>query len=353
MQLKNMLRFKMAWAHPTGPDSDVVLSSRIRLARNMEDQPFPSRAGAKTCRDILEGAFRAAKRTSELKKAALISLEDIDPMDRYFLVERRLISHILASQPKNRGIAVGEEEVLSMMVNEEDHLRLQGIDSGLCLEDLLSSVDKLDSSLSKDIPFAFDPKRGYLTACPTNAGTGLRASCLVHLPGLALTGEINAILKKLPQIGMTVRGVYGEGTQVMGDFYQLSNNLSMGVSEKAIVAGITKTVKNIIRSETSARRALSTGDQKLRLQDITYRSLGAMMQSRLMSFEETMQHLSYLRMGLSLKWQLPADLKTVNELLVLTQPMHIQMLAGKELDPIDRDFLRATLLRKKFKQEAS
>ena len=350
MQLKNMLQFKMNWARPDGRHSDVVLSSRIRLARNFDDKPFPVQADPAAARTVLERAFAATEKSKTFAEAARIRMDAIDPLDRYFLVERRLISNHLAAHPKLRGVVVGDKEILSLMVNEEDHLRLQAIDSGLCLDTLLDAITGLDDDLSREISPAFDPRLGYLTACPTNVGTGMRASGLVHLPALSLTGQMNGILSRLGRIGVTVRGIYGEGTKVMGDFYQLSNSTCLGLNEAQTVADMQNLLSELIKKEQTARRELCSGERKLRLQDLVYRSIGTLSHARSISFEETMQHLSYARMGLSLKWKdLKADLKTVNELLVLTQPMHIQMLAGKPLDACDRDFLRATLLRKKFK----
>ncbi|MFH2201480.1 MAG: protein arginine kinase [Elusimicrobiota bacterium] len=349
MQLKNMLQFKMSWARPTGPHNDVVLSSRIRLARNLEGRRFPPTADADSARAVLDSVFAAAAAHPPLAKAARIELDTVEPIDRFFLVERHLISNRLASSPQRRGVVVGDQEILSIMVNEEDHMRLQGIDSGLCLPELHQTVDALDDDLSARLKIAYDKKWGYLTSCPTNAGTGLRASCLVHLPGLGMTGQINPLLASLKKIGITARGLYGEGTQVMGDFYQLSNNVTLGPSEKGIIGGITKMVKSLIRKETEARASLSSGGRKLRLEDLVYRSLGILTQARSISFEETLRHLSFLRMGLSLGWKMPADMRVVNELFVLVQPIHIQVLAGKALDPTDQDFLRATLLRRRIK----
>lgn len=348
MQLKNMLRYKMNWARPTGPDHEVALSSRIRIARNLAGHLFPQRADKKGLKAVLSATFKASEKSGALGKAARIRLDAVDPLDRLFLVERHLVSNLLASVPHARGVVVGDGEVLSLMVNEEDHLRLQGIDSGLCLESLLGAVGRLDDELAAELKPAFDSKWGYLASCPTNTGTGLRASCLVHLPGLALTGEINRVLDGLSRLGVVARGLYGEGTKVMGDFYQISNAAALGPPEEEIAAGITHVVQSLISREKEARKALLSG-QKTRSEDLVYRSRGVLSSARMISFEETMQHLSYIRMGTAMGLKLGTDLKTINELLVLIRPAHIQMLAGKELPAGDRDFLRATLLRRKFK----
>ncbi|HAH05576.1 MAG TPA: ATP--guanido phosphotransferase [Elusimicrobia bacterium] len=348
MQLGNMLRFKMGWAEPSGRHHEVVLSSRVRLARNLAAHPFPPRAEAKEAASVLAEILEAARGTKALAKAAVIRLDDVDATDRLFLVERHLISPLLAKTPKGRAVLVGERDALSVMVNEEDHLRLQGLSSGLCLEEAFAKAGALDDELSRSLDFAFRSDWGYLAACPTNAGTGLRASCLVHLPGLGLTGEINRVLEGLSRLGMVVRGLYGEGTKVMGDLYQISNAAALGPSEGALIGSITKVVGTLVAREGEARRSLGAGGHRSRLEDLVYRSLGLLQNARVLSYEETMQHLSYVRLALSLGWRMPAGLDTVNELTVLTRPGHVQMLAGKELEAGDRDFLRASLLRKKF-----
>ncbi|MFH1725667.1 MAG: protein arginine kinase [Elusimicrobiota bacterium] len=348
MRLGNMLHHKMGWALPAGPNHEVVLSSRVRLARNLADRPFPGRAGAEDSAAVLATVADVVRKSKSLGNAAQITLEELAPLDRSFLVERHLISNLLASEPKGRAVIVGDRDILSLMINEEDHLRLQGIDSGLCLKELLGKTGALDSELSESLDIAYHLEWGYLAACPTNLGTGLRASTLVHLPGLTLTGQINRVLDGLSRLGVIARGLYGEGTKVMGDFYQISNATSLGPAEGAIVEDMTNVVGILIQKENEARSELSDGTRKLRLEDLVYRSLGILGNARMVTYEETMQHLSYVRMGLSLGWKLPASLDTVNELIVLAQPAHIQMLAGKELDSMDRDFLRATLLRRKL-----
>lgn len=343
-----MLRVKMAWARPTGPRHEVVLSSRVRLARNLARLAFPQRAQPADLAAALKDSFAAAAASPSTRAAARVRLEEVDAVDREFLVERRLASRLLTETPAERGVVVGERELLSVMVNEEDHLRLQGVDSGLCLEELYDSVSLMDDELGEKLELAFHPEFGFLTACPTNVGTGLRASALVHLPGLALTGQVNGVLQRLGAAGMVARGHYGEGTKVLGDFYQVSNARSLGPGERAVVKAVSDSVETLVRAETKARTELVRGLGKTRLEDMVFRAVGALEHARLMTYEEAMQHLSAVRLGLSLGWELPTDLTTVNELTVMAQPAHVQMLAGKELEPGDRDFLRATLLRGKL-----
>ncbi|MBI4386374.1 MAG: protein arginine kinase, partial [Elusimicrobia bacterium] len=338
----------MAWAAPTGPHAAVVLSSRVRLARNLAGHPFPPRASARDRNAVLEEFFQAAAKTVALAKAAVLKLEDVAPVERLFLAERRLISQAAAGGPKNRGVAIGEREVVSALINEEDHLRLQAVDSGLCPESLWSKLTALDDELSRQLEYAYHSRWGYLTFCPTNVGTGLRASALLHLAGLAITGQIKEILGSLLRLGIIARGLYGEGTQVLGDFYQISNATSLGRTEAEILAGVAKTVENLVSREMEVRRSLADGKERTKLEDMVYRALGILAHARSISYEETLQHLSYIRLAVSLQWKLPAGLETVNQFLVLAQPAHVQVSAGREAAPAERDRLRADLLRDKF-----
>ncbi len=339
----------MAWAQATGPQHETVLSSRVRLARNLSRAPFTSVASPKACAAVLQSVFGAARKAAPFKGAAFLELEGLEAIERQFLIERRLISHALAAEPKHRAVIVGEREVLSVMVNEEDHLRLQAVDSGLCLKELWQKAEALDEALAQGLEFAADPRWGHLTACPTNAGTGLRLSALVHLPALSLAGQINPLLEGLGRLQMTARGIYGEGTKVIGDFYQISNATTMGLSEAQFLEKVARAVSGLVAKEMDLRRSLVEGAQKTQVEDLIYRALGILSHARRISYEETMQHLSYLRMALSLGWKVPASFEMLNELIILAQPAHIQMVAQKELSAADRDFLRAALLRKKFK----
>ena len=348
MKLEAMLKLKTGWASASGPHEAIILSSRVRLARNLSRQPFPPSAGPRTSGAVLDSAFAACRKAKSLQGAAFVKLEDVEDLDRDFLVERRLASPQFAADPKNRGVVVGDREILSVMVNEEDHLRLQAVDSGLCLDALWKRVDVLDDELAPALDFAFRSDWGYLTSCPTNTGTGMRVSALAHLTGLHLTGQLDRVLEGLGRLGMSIRGLYGEGTKVVGDFFQISNATAMGRSEPGLVFEVQRAVEGLLARETEARRNLSSGTQRLRLEDLVYRSVGLLSHARSISFDETMQHLSSVRLAISLGWKVPVDVEALNELLVLTQPAHIQMIARKELGPEDRDFLRATLLRRRF-----
>ncbi|MBI5246609.1 MAG: ATP--guanido phosphotransferase [Elusimicrobia bacterium] len=347
MQLHNMLRFKTAWAEAAGPEHEVVLSTRVRLARNLRG-PFPGHLGPHTLKKTLDHAFESI-RLAGVKNAAFFKMGDLDATDREFLVERHLASPLLAAHPAQRGVVVGENETIVVMVNEEDHLRLACLLPGRQLKEAHAAVDRLDDGLSSVLDFAFRDDLGYLTACPTNLGTGLRASCLVHLPALTLTGAAGKLLESLGRAGLIARGLYGEGTRVIGDFFQLSNATGFGRTEGEILAALEKSVGSIVAREKDARAALSTGSAKVRLEDEVHRGVALLGAARLLSFEECQQHLSRLRLGLALGWKLPADLSIVNELTLSTQPAHLDLLAEKHLGPHDRDALRASLVRRRLK----
>ncbi len=347
MTLQGMLRFKMGWAKPEGPYHDVVLASRVRLARNLSETLFPGRAQAASLRRGREAIFAAAKKTY-LKNAAYFLLDELDGEDRGFLAERHLISPALAEDPGPSGVVISPQECLNLMVNEEDHLRLYALAPGLNLKQAWREADGLDDELSRELPFAFHKEWGYLTTCPTNVGTGLRASCLIHLPGLGLANLINKLLESLPRAGLIARGLYGEGTKVIGDFFQISNATALGRTEEELVQAVERAVEELARREKEARVKLAAGAGRTKLEDSVHRALGTLSNARLLSFEEACHHLSALRLGLSLGWDMRTELETVNELLILIGPAHLDMLAGKPLSDGDRAMLRASLVRRRL-----
>ncbi|MDE2141647.1 MAG: protein arginine kinase [Elusimicrobia bacterium] len=342
-----MLRFRAGWAEAEGPEHAVVLSTRVRLARNL-NAAFPSHLSPAGLKRVLEQAFAAAH-AAGLKSAAYFKFSDLDHVDRAFLVERHLASPHLAAHPAHRAVIVGEHESLVAMVNEEDHLRLAALLPGFRLREAHAAVDRLDDGLSASLDFAFRDDLGYLTACPTNLGTGLRASCLVHLPALMLSGSGPRLIDSLTRAGLIARGLYGEGTKVFGDFFQISNATGFGRTEGEILAALERSVAQIVAREKDARAALSAGNAKVKLEDDVHRAVGLLGSARLLSFEESQQHLSRLRLGLALGWKLPADMALVNELTLTTQPAHLDLLAEKELSPLERDALRAGLVRRRLK----
>jgi protein arginine kinase len=347
MQLQGLLRCRMGWAQAEGPSHDVVLASRVRLARNLAAAQFPGRAKAATLKAVREQVFAAARRTT-LKGAAYLELEGFDAVDRRFLAERHLISPALVNEPGLGGAVVDPRECLNLMINEEDHLRLFAMAPGLDLRQAARAASGLDDELSRGLDFAFRQDWGYLTACPTNLGTGMRASVLVHLAGLGLGGLINKLLETLPRAGLIARGLYGEGTKVMGDLFQISNAAGLGRTEAELAAAVESAVEVLVRREKEVRQKLAAGPGRTRLEDTVYRAIGALTGARLLTFEEACRHLSALRLGLALGWEVPGDFGTVNELMILTQPAHLAMLADQPLSGDDQAALRAALVRRRL-----
>ncbi|MBI2070024.1 MAG: protein arginine kinase [Elusimicrobia bacterium] len=345
-QLSNLLKNSIGWLDSSGQLSDFVLSSRVRLARNLANGRFPPAAGAKELRLVIDHAFRVARKTKELSKAAYVRLEDLDKVDQHFLVERHLVSADLLHRPQSSAVIIGDRELLSVMVNEEDHLRIQTLVPGLDLRGALETAAGLDRALGAELPYAFHNEFGYLTSCPTNVGTGLRASCLVHLPGLVQSQAIAPVFQELSRVGLVVRGFYGEGSQVYGDLFQISNATSIGKSEGELTQTIENILKNVIAHEAQMREKLLKGAARVKTTDRIWRAYAKLAYSRLISYEETMQELSLLRMGLAARFDIDhVSMAKVNELIILTQPAHIQMQAGREIRAQERDERRAALIR--------
>ena len=348
MQLQAMQKLSIGWMRPEGPEHGAVLCSRARLARNIEDKPFPGRLSPKGLKSVLDETFMAA---DELKGAVKLPLSELDETDRRFLVERHLISPDLEAHPASRGVVIGTGETLSLMVNEEDHLRISALAPGLSLREAYGAAAAAAAVLSRRLRFAYREDFGYLTACPTNLGTGLRASCLLHLPALAHSGSINALLAQLPGLGLNARGLYGEGTKVMGDLYQVANAGGFGRTEEEIWTAVGEGARRIALAEKKTRNALlARPESRRRTEDSVFRAAGILTNARLVSFEEACRYLSLLRLGLVSELQgLPGSLAEVNALLVQTQPAHIEMRENRELSPAERDELRATYIREKLR----
>jgi protein arginine kinase len=341
----------IGWLDASGPESHLVLSTRVRLARNLAGRPFPVRSAESDREDILTAVRDAAGSSSLLGPATLVRLDRLGRLDRQLLHERHLVSKELAvpdtETPPRSGAAVLLGGSLGVMVNEEDHLRVQGLYSGLSLEAAWGGVGTLDAELAQRLAFAFHPEFGYLTSCPTNVGTGLRASVLIHLPGLVLTKEINKVLQSLVQVGLTFRGLYGEGSEVVGNFFQLSNQTTLGKSESELLDHLAKIVRQVIGYEEQARQVLLR-DAPGVIEDKVWRAYGLLRYARSLSFEETMNLLSGVRLGVGLGLIPDVGMYTLNKVLVFTQPAHLSAMAGTELAedelPVRRaDFVRRTL----------
>lgn len=347
MKVDELLSQPGEWLKGTGPESDVVISSRVRLARNLHRFPFLTVASAST-RNEIERFIRPRLEDGRLpRRLTYWPLSAMTAVDRTLLVERHLISREHAQGDGDRGVAIGTDEAISIMVNEEDHLRLQVLRSGLQLDEAYEEIDRMDTALEGTLHFAFSPRFGYLTACPTNVGTGLRISVMMHLPAAVLSKQMDKVLQSLQRLNYTVRGLYGEGTSPLGDFYQISNQVTLGKSERDIIAEMKKVIPEVLKFERSWRHKLLEDDPK-RLEDKIWRAYGVLKNARRMSSEEATELLSSLRLGANLNVITGIPTKTLNELFILTQPGHLQKLERKILEADERDTVRAEFIRRKL-----
>jgi protein arginine kinase len=349
MNLDILTQTSGEWLRGTGPESDIVISSRIRLARNAAAIPFTNRASAYQKAEI-EGMLRDRVARLELDpRLEYINVPNLSPLDRQFLVERQLISRELAAAEGPRGVALAPRETVSLMVNEEDHLRLQVMRSGFALDEAWQDIDRVDDLLEARISYAFSEEFGYLTACPTNVGTGMRASVMLHLPALVLSKQIEKVFRALQKINLAVRGLYGEGSRASGDFYQISNQVTLGKSETQILNEIREVIPQIITYERQARNAMLK-ESRQAMQDRVSRAYGTLCSATMMTSEETMDLLSSVRLGVNMGLLDDVTIGTVNELFIHTQPAHLQKLMGSLLDGEERNAARARYLRTRLRE---
>jgi len=335
------------WLKGTGPESDIVMSSRVRLARNLAHYPFVSRANEQEKTEIEKFLKDRIATVPVGKSLEYIDVGHLEEVDRQFLVERQLISREHADAQGARGVAIDGLEQVSLMVNEEDHLRIQCMHSGLDLKGAWEQINTVDEQIEKVVPYAFHPRWGYLTACPTNVGTGIRVSVMLHLPALVMTRQIEKVFRSLHKIQLAVRGLYGEGSQAMGDFYQISNQTTLGKNEEELIEQVGDVVPVLIDYERRAREFLIRESQQ-NVHDQVSRAFGILRTAQTISAEETMQLLSRVRMGVLLGLIGDVKISDINVLLIRTQPAHLQKLRGEELDTADRNIERARYLRQHF-----
>ena len=345
MTLDDLTKSSGEWLRGTGPESDIVMCSRIRLARNLADFPFSNRASRGEKAEI-EAHFNSALAHAKLE-LSYIDVNGLSTLDRQFLVERQIISRELATSDGPRGVALSSLENVAIMVNEEDHLRVQFMFSGFRLPEVWDAVNQLDDQLEEQLAYAFSPQLGYLTACPTNVGTGIRVGVMLHLPGLVQTKQIDKVFRALQKINLAVRGLYGEGSQASGDFYQISNQQTLGKSEPELIKILTDVVPQVLQYERSARQALLT-ERRQHLHDQVSRAYGVLKTAQTISSEETMLLLSSVRMGINLGLIDDLSIATVNELFIQTQPAFLQKLRGSELGVEERNVARASYLRSRL-----
>jgi len=318
----------------------------VRLARNLARFPFLTRATAAQSVQVHQ-AIRSALEGVGLTENGhcYVDLAQSTDLTNRFLLERHLISRELANGEGGRGVLFNRTEMLAVMVNEEDHLRMQAIHAGLQVREAYSEIDAIDNQLDETLEFAFSERFGYLTACPTNVGTGMRASVMLHLPALVFTKQIDKVFASVTKINLAVRGFYGEGTQASGDFYQISNQVTLGISESGILDLLARVVPRIVAYEREVREHLLS-KERLRLEDRIWRAYGVLRAARTITSEETMDLLSAVRLGVNIGLLPDVDIATVNELFILTQPAHLQRLEQRDLTPGERDAMRAEFIRR-------
>lgn len=338
-----------SWMNEDGPQSDIVLSSRIRLARSFKKYTFPTLFRHEEASEVITNIEAALADAAIEKNVSLeiLKMDELQLLQKQVLVEKHLISPHLANDSSHGAVVLTETEDVSMMINEEDHIRIQCLFPGLQLKEALWKANMYDDFLENKIDYAFDETYGYLTSCPTNVGTGMRASVMVHLPGLILTRQMNRIVPAINQLGLVVRGIYGEGSEALGNIFQLSNQITLGKAEEEIVEDLTSVVHQIIAQERSAREAL-VKTSNIQLEDRVYRSYGVLSNSRIIETKEAARCLSDLRLGIDLGYISHLPKTILNELMILTQPGFLQLYAGGALRPHERDIRRATLIRERL-----
>ncbi len=336
-----------AWLQGTGEYSDIVISSRIRFARNLKDLPFYHWASDKKREEVYFKIKEVIETIPDLKNGIWVDMAKLNELDRQFLLERHLISKELAEKGPYKASFIGDSEIISLMINEEDHIRLQVLESGLSLLQAMDIAKRIDNELAQRLDYAFSYEWGYLTACPTNAGTGLRASVMLHLPLLVMTKQIANVINTIAKLSFTTRGFYGEGTEASGNFFQISNQVTLGRPGEEIVENLLKVISQVINYERSAREKFYN-QEKLSLEDQVFRSYGMLKNSRLITSKEAIELLSNLRMGIDLGI-VDIDIKHMNELFLLIQPAHLQKVEGRKLNSKERDIKRAELIRSRIK----
>lgn len=347
MNLDELWKTTGEWLKGRGPNCDIVMSSRIRLARNLARYPFPHWASPDNLEEVTSVFERGYKEIAYFKGALYLRMKELPTLDRQMLLERHLVSreHILRAEHK--AVLIGDREIISIMVNEEDHLRIQILQSGLNLQDAWKLTSSIDDELDKRLDYAYSADLGYYTCCPTNVGTGMRASCMVHLPCLVMTRQINQLLNAISKLGLTARGFFGEGTEAYGNFFQISNQVTLGRSEEEILDNLERIIGQVIEHERAARKMILSR-QRQRLDDKIWRAVGTLKSAHLMTSKEALILLSEVRLGVDMGIIKDASLDTLNELIVKIQPAHLQKIQGNQLSATERDVRRAELIRSKF-----
>ena len=348
MKLTDLTQHGGEWLRGAGPMNEIVISSRVRLARNIAGYPFLSRCGEDQQAEVAELLHQTILSAPVSSEMLYVDVDSASELDRQLLVERHLISRQHAEGKGARSVIISGDETIAVMVNEEDHLRIQVLRSGLQLEDGYREIDRLDDELEQRINFAFSGRFGYLTACPTNVGTGIRVSVMLHLPALKMTGEIEKVFQAARDMRLAIRGLYGEGTEAGGDFFQVSNQTTLGRTEREIIQDFRgQMIPDIIQFEHAARQSLLETSADA-VDDKAFRALGALRSARQIDTAETMHLLSQLRLGINLRRLGDVELRTVNDLFLLTQPAHLQRIHNRTMDAKERAGVRAAFIRNRL-----
>lgn len=347
---EDIVKKPAAWLTGEGNNSEIVLSSRVRLARNISNTPFPSMAKTEDREKVISFVKRAIEKGPILRSGQVYSSSELPGLDRDFLIERHLVSPEFMKEGDTKALYIGEEEKISLMINEEDHLRIQTLKSGLEIKKSFELADKVDTELSSTLEFDFDPDFGYLTSCPTNVGTGMRASVLIHLPGLVLTKEIENVISQVTKLGLTVRGFYGEGSDVLGNLFQISNQTTLGKSEEDLIESLEKVTNQLIEYENNSRRTLYR-EAKEQIEDKIWRAFGILKNARVITSNEVTNLLSAIRLGLGMGTIKDIPLSLINQILLISFPAHLQKYFDRQMEPNERDILRAELIREKINEQ--
>ena len=351
LDFQNWASAPASWITSSGNTlKDTVLASRVRIARNLSSFPFPHNASNNLQKNILDTVMPAIQSTSSLKNGFAIKMSGLVPLNRNFLMERQLISHEHAFPDGARGLVVSAGESLSIMINEEDHIRAASFKPGFALSEAWGVLSKLDDELNQKVSIAYDSTFGYITTWPTNTGTGLRASCLLHIPGLVLLRQMPQAIQNLEGMGVTTRGFYGEGTSALGDLIQVSNSKTLGINETSIIESIEQVVKSLSKLEQKAEESLVQEPNRTKTEDRIFRSLGTLKSARLLNYEESMQHISLIRLGSKLGLDVGLNIADITNLFFLIQPAHLWIRGGgKDVSVADESRLRADYLRTQWR----
>jgi protein arginine kinase len=346
-----LLNKRVGWLADSGPDDDIAISSRIRLARNLTSYTFPTKADQKELKAVISSIREALENTDAFREYFFVEIDPLPDLDRQIFLERRIVSRDFIVNRKSSALVLSRDEADSIMINEEDHIRMQRMLSGLRLKNIWDEISKTDDIITEKLPIAYDDELGFLTSCPTNIGTGIRASVMLHLPGLMLAGQINQVIQAVHKMGLAVRGIFGEGTENLGNLYQISNQSTLGEPEIQIIEKLDTVIRQIIFHEKNSRQKL-IDTRKNFVMDHVGRAYGILRHAYMISSQDTLNSLSALRLGVDMGMFSALDIHTVNELFVLVQPGHLQKYAGRQIkQSAERDELRASLIRERLKSK--